>query len=159
MPPPSPSSSDSLAAGLACCRRGEWHAGRAHLERLRGADSIDERARALTLAFLGQAAARCDRDLEEALRLCERAAESGFLEPEVWWNLAWVRLLRTEKKQAVDALERGLKAEPRSALLRNLHRRLGVRRPPVVPFLARSHPLNLALGLRRHRLEQARARD
>jgi hypothetical protein len=44
----------------------------------------------------------------------------------------------------------GLAVDNRHPGLLELRRRLGVRQPPVLRFLSRSHPLNVWLGRARH---------
>jgi hypothetical protein len=53
----------------------------------------------------------------------------------------------------VRALGEGLKIEPDNPQLLDLQGEIGLRRHPVLPFLARSNPLNLVLGRIRHVLK------
>lgn len=131
--------------GLDLCRRGQWHGGLYHLCQI---DLADPRILlpGTFFSYLGLAYARCEHRYREGRELCERAVEIEFYEPENWLNLAWTCVLSRERRRACDALMRGLLIDPRHAGLRDLSRRLGVRRPPVLPFLKRRHPVNIVLG-------------
>jgi hypothetical protein len=82
----------------------------------------------------------------EGLTLCRNAAKELFWEPQVLENLARLELACGQRKDAVSTLERGLAIAPDDAGLRELRSQMGCRRPPPLPFLGRSHPVNRALG-------------
>lgn len=140
--------------GIASCRRGEWHRG---LDRLRPLEPLAGRPDVphLVLSYLGHALARCERKHAEGTALCERALEVEFFRAETWANLGWVRLHARDRRGAHDAVRRGLAIDPLDPGLLELARLLGRRRRPVLPFLRRQHPLNVALGRLRQALRPA----
>ena len=101
-------------------------------------------------SYLGYGLAVEGGQYEDGLRRCRAAVRRELWEPETWLNLARTYLLRREKRSAVQAIEQGLEIDPDQAELLALQRRLGVRRRPVLGFLDRGHPLNVALGKMRH---------
>ncbi len=100
----------------------------------------------LYLSYLGCAIARTQRRTKEARALCRHAVKVEFFQPENWANLAEVMMLSKRRKGAVEALQQGLEIDPQNRRLQKLSQELGMRRPPVLPFLARSNPLNHLLG-------------
>ncbi len=82
----------------------------------------------------------------EGLALCEQAVKVEFYQPENWANLAEVLILCGRRSEAINAVEQGMDIDSRFGRLQAIHGRLGVRRRPVFRFLARSNPLNHALG-------------
>ena len=90
----------------------------------------------------------------EALQECRAGASLDPLEPEVWWNLGKVALHLHRRGEAYRAWQRGLELDPDHDGMRHHMQELGVRRPPVLSFVPRHHPLNVALGQVRARLGQ-----
>ncbi|HEY9198683.1 MAG TPA: hypothetical protein VIR60_04890 [Gammaproteobacteria bacterium] len=80
------------------------------------------------------------------LNLCRRAAAEESRRGEVFENLARAELKLGHRKQACDALRRGLKVDRANPSLRALREEIGVRRTPVLRFLDRDNPLNRVLG-------------
>jgi tetratricopeptide (TPR) repeat protein len=94
-----------------------------------------------------------NRELRRALELCKRAQNSDPRNPHIYWCLSQLLLLGGSRKDAIEAVERGLRAVPDNFLLLRLRRRLGVRQPPPIPFLNRKHRLNVRLGRLMHRMK------
>jgi hypothetical protein len=92
------------------------------------------------------------RELRRGLELAKRAQLSDPRNPNVYWCLAQLHLLAGSRRDAIEAVERGLRATPDNFILLRLRRRLGVRQPTPLPFLARNHKLNVRLGRLMHRL-------
>ena len=65
-------------------------------------------------------------------------------------NLARVYLAAGNRKKALEAVEAGLKMHPEDEYLLSVRKSLGVRARPPVPFLDRSNPINVSLGMARH---------
>jgi hypothetical protein len=147
----------ALQAGILSCRRREWHAGLHYLLPLVKSPPAGLQLPGLAYSYAGHALARVEHRHRDALLLCKIAVEREFFQPENWLNLAWVHLFARDKRESVKALERGLDMAPSHPGLRALARRLGVRRPPVVPWLSRRNPVNVWLGRRRHERELAAA--
>lgn len=80
------------------------------------------------------------------LNLCRRAAQDENHRGDVFENLARAELRLGHRKQACDALRRGLKLDKTHTGLRDLRSEMGMRRPPALAFLDRDNPLNRFLG-------------
>jgi hypothetical protein len=80
------------------------------------------------------------------LNLCRNAAGLETVHAEVFLNLALAELRFQHRKQACRAVTRGLKLDPRHKKLLALRSRMGIRRPPCLPFLKRDNVLNKWLG-------------
>lgn len=80
------------------------------------------------------------------LNLCRRAAQEEGHRGEVFENLARAEIKLGHRKQACDALRRGMRLDKGNAGLRALRVEMGVRRNPVLSFLDRDNPVNRFLG-------------
>ena len=97
-------------------------------------------------SYLGYCLARERRQFKEGTGLCRQAL---LKEPEQavhYLNLGRVLLAAQEKQLAITTFQRGLKRGRHRLILEEL-KKLGMRKPPVVPFLSRSHSLNRFLGM------------
>jgi hypothetical protein len=99
---------------------------------------------ALTLGHTGE--------LRRGLELAKRAQTSDPRNPNVHWCMARLHILAGSRRDAIEAVDRGLRAAPDNFALLRLRRRLGVRQPTPLPFLARNNKLNVRLGRLMHRL-------
>ena len=104
----------------------------------------------LFYSFLGYGIALRQRRVQEGLKLCQHSVKIQFYEPENYVNLARTYLLAGDRPAAVRAVLGGLKVDRQHRELLRLHRELGIRAQPVLPFLSRSNPLNQLLGRLRH---------
>jgi hypothetical protein len=136
-----------LQAGIALCRGGDWKRGLPLLAELAGKRST---LPGVALSYLGYGMASQQRQVRDGRELCRRAAASDFYQPEVLYNLARVEHLAHNRREAVKALEAGLKLDPDHAGMQELKKQVGVRRKPVLGFLARGNFLNVFLGRLRH---------
>lgn len=98
------------------------------------------------LSYLGLAIAHAQKKFVEAEQLCRRAIESEYHRPEHYFNLAEVYVLAGRRGEAVKCYNQALSWNPNFEAALDALRKLGVRRPPVVPMLHRDHPLNIILG-------------
>ena len=73
-------------------------------------------------------------------------------EPFIMWGA--LALLSGDRKTSHSALVRAIRVDPKDEQVRLLISRLGIRRPPVLSFLERSNPINIALGKVRSRLSR-----
>jgi hypothetical protein len=92
-------------------------------------------------------------ELRRGLDLCKRAQHADPRNPHIYWCLAQLHLLARSRKDAIEAIERGLRAAPDNFTLLRMRKKLGVRQPPPIPFLDRRHALNVRLGRIMHRLK------
>lgn len=106
------------------------------------------------LSYLGVVLARSEEKWAEAEKLCDSAVRMKRNQAQLYLNLAEVYATAGRRDDAVEALQAGLKFARRDVRLNIAMNRLAERRPPVLSFLARKHPLNRRLGLLRHRALQ-----
>jgi hypothetical protein len=150
--PLSRESAEALEKGLTLCRRQEWDKGLRLLGLL--AEGPDRSSLpGLFYSYLGYGIARVEGKVAEGLKLCQHSIKVEFYQPDNYLNLARTHLLTRNRKEAVDAIRRGLKIDPNHVELTALSRDLGVRRPPVIGFLSRDNFLNRLLGAMRHRFK------
>ena len=102
------------------------------------------------LSYFGLCLALVKKQYRTAADLCKRAMDLEFYNGDHYANLAKVYLLHGNRKKAVETAEAGLKIAPESKKLIQVRNQLGVRSRPPVPFLDRSHPINVSLGQARH---------
>jgi len=144
-----PDYTDILRRGIERCRRGDWETGVAFLGRVAEA----ERSSALPglfYSYLGYGIALRQKRVQEGLRLCQHSIKVQFYEPENYVNLARTYMLAKDRPGAVRTVLEGLKVIRQHPTLLQLHKELGIRAQPVLPFLSRSNPLNQLLGRIRH---------
>ena len=141
-------------SGIDHCRAGRWDKGVEYLCYVAARQPWGLGEAGLFLSYLGCAVARTQGRAPEGLALCEQAVKVEFYQPENWANLAEVLILSGRRSEAMNAIEQGMDIDSRFRRLRQIHRRLGERRAPVVRFLARSNPLNHLLGLLRSQISK-----
>jgi Flp pilus assembly protein TadD len=79
-------------------------------------------------------------------RTCEELIDSDPQNPFHHLNLGRILLLENDRSAAIDAFRRGMTLEPHPQIIDQLNL-LGVRKPQILPFLARDNILNKYLGL------------
>lgn len=84
--------------------------------------------------------------LKEAVETCRHALSLEPSSLDSHLNMARIYLRADSRKKAIEVLDRGLAISPRNRDLLTLREELGRRRQPVIGFLARDNPLNVALG-------------
>jgi tetratricopeptide (TPR) repeat protein len=139
-----------VTEGVRLCREGQWQKG---LERLRevAASSVDPAKLPGTFySYLGFGMAQLHGRKEEGLKLCQRAIEIEFYQADNYFNLARMHAMMRHRREAVEAIEKGLKVDPEHRGLQQLHDEIGERSPPVLRKLPRAHFLNRLLGKVRH---------
>lgn len=103
------------------------------------------------LSYYGLALGEASRNWEEAEALCLAALRKRRQIPQLYLNLAELYRRRGRIADAVETLNDGLRYTARDSRLVEALGLFGNRRPPVLSFLGRSHPLNRYLGKWRHR--------
>jgi hypothetical protein len=93
------------------------------------------------------------KELRRGLELCKRAQHADPRNPHIYWCLSQLYLLGGSRKDAIESVDRGLRAVTDNFLLMRLRRKLGVRQAPPIPFLNRKHRLNVRLGRLMHRMK------
>jgi len=121
------------------------------LDKLKDAVELDKK-NPLFVSYLGLLVGLAQKKHEEAAQLCHTALQMNRHLVEGYLNLSQVYLKAGKKADAVEALEVGLQYTKRDVRLVRELRKLGIRRPPVIPFLERKHFMNRHLGHLRHRV-------
>ena len=103
------------------------------------------------LSYYGLALGQASRNWEEAEALCLAALRKRRQIPQLYLNLAELYRCRGRVADAVETLHDGLRYTGRDSRLVDAMSYFGYRRPPVLSFLNRNHPLNRYLGKMRHR--------
>lgn len=143
--------------GVDLCRIGRLEEGFASLE-LVAAESNDlSDVPAAFFAFLGLGTAMVRGRYRQAEAHCLEAIDRAPNEHDGYLCLARVHSYFSGRGRALAAIHDGLESAESSAELLAFRRELGMRRPPVVPFLSRDHGINQLLGRLRHRLLGPRA--
>lgn len=122
-------------------------------ERAHRKDSRDPRF----MSWYGVTLVLVERNSLLGIELCDQALRATGPDPELLLNLARVHLSLNQRERAVRAILRGLEAFPTDAGLIAARDGIGIRRPPVLPFLSRDNPLNRLLGRLRHRWTRRKA--
>ena len=90
-------------------------------------------------------ALEADRPRDGA-ELCRQAIGLEFYNADLSWNYGRVLLALDRRKDAYQAFVKGLSVQKNhQGILRELSR-MGWRKRPIVPFLDRKNPVNVALG-------------
>lgn len=84
--------------------------------------------------------------IQLAVTLCEKAIAREPGNTVHYLNLGKIYLIGGRKAEAIRVLRNGLEIEPDPEIVEELNR-LGIRKPPVLPFLKRSNPINRYLGI------------
>jgi Flp pilus assembly protein TadD len=106
------------------------------------------------MSWYGVTLVLVERNSNLGIMLCDQAVRVAGPEPELLLNQARVHLSLKQRERAVRAIVRGLELFPDDARLVAARDAMGIRRPPVLPFLSRKNPLNRVLGKIRHRWNQ-----
>lgn len=148
---------DLLEAGREGTKREQWPQAREFLgEYVRRYTARRENVPASAMASYALALAQTN-DLKLGHDLCKKASYADPRNPHIAWCLAQIHLLGRSRKDAIEAVEKGLRHSPDNFVLLRMRRRLGVRQPPPLPFLDRRHTLNVRLGRIIHRLKGSAA--
>lgn len=102
------------------------------------------------LSYFGVCLALVQRKFKVAIDLCRRAIDLEFYNGSHYANLARVYLAAGQRKKALETVESGLKVAPEHESVLAVRAMIGVRARPAVPFLDRSHPINVTIGQARH---------
>jgi len=98
------------------------------------------------LSYYGLCLARDGSHLREGADFCRQAIALEFFNADLFWNYGRVLLLSDRRKEAFTAFLKGLSVQKNhQEIIRELNQ-MGWRKPPVLAFLARGNPLNVALG-------------
>jgi tetratricopeptide (TPR) repeat protein len=138
--------------GIDLCRQGSWDEGLFCLGQIKDTSALDTGVIGKIYSFSGYGLALRQNKIREGIELCERAVRVEFYEPENYLNLARTQMLAGKKRAAIRTIKNGLHIDPENTELKALHQQFGARRPNVIPFLKREHPINAYLGRLRHQI-------
>ncbi len=142
---------DLCQEGITSCRQGRWEEGVRILYAVVGTIPMAKEIPSLAYSYLGYGRASLMANYRDGVLLCRLGIRKDPSEAENYFNLARTCLLRSRRRMAVSALDRGLRLSPRNPEILKLREDLGHRRRPVVPFLRRGHTINRFLGKLRNR--------
>ncbi|CAM2069437.1 hypothetical protein SCOR_28960 [Sulfidibacter corallicola] len=145
---------EAAREGIDLCKRGHWDEGLLCLNQALKADR--QSLPGTAYSYLGYAMALRENKLWEGLNLAQLGVEVGYFDADNYYNLARIYLMRDNRRQAVLAVEEGLKVESEHRGLLQLQARLGKRSKPIFPFLSRDHVLNMLFGRIRHTVKSSR---
>lgn len=98
------------------------------------------------LSYLGLCLGMARLRTQEAVQFCRRAVSLESYNPDFRFNLARVLLSVGRRRAAHEVLQQGLAIEPGHEGILRCMERMGFRRRPPIPFLARSNPINVFIG-------------
>jgi tetratricopeptide (TPR) repeat protein len=110
----------------------------------------------LILSYYGYLQAVVDKKFRSGVENCKRAIlllkEQGLSSEKVPYSVFYLNLGRAfvaagRKKDAIDALKKGLKYDSGNIDLKKELQGLGERKQPPVPFLDRTNPINKYIGM------------
>jgi Tfp pilus assembly protein PilF len=107
------------------------------------------------LSYYGLCVAMEKEDFDSALKLCERAVKMDPKNPLSRVNLGKVYRLHGDNSKAYESFIQAWKTDKTHPSAAAELSRMGIRRPPVLSFLHRSHWLNRKLGIIRAKLERS----
>jgi tetratricopeptide (TPR) repeat protein len=82
----------------------------------------------------------------KGIELCRSAAAQECFDGDVFYNLARAELEISHRREAIQAIRRGLDIDSTHPDLIRLRQRLGVRRNVMFSFLSRDNPINRIIG-------------
>jgi tetratricopeptide (TPR) repeat protein len=107
------------------------------------------------LSYYGLCLALEKNEIREGLRFCREAVTLESYNSDMRCNLGRVLMRAGRRKEAYASFVRGLSLQSDHKAIRRALRAMGIRRRPVLPFLARRHPLNILLGRLRPEVKSA----
>lgn len=96
-------------------------------------------------SYMGYCLARERQEFKQGIALCRQALANEPEQAVHYLNLGRVFLETGKQQLAVEAFRHGLKRERHHLIVEEL-KKLSTMKPPVVPFLSHTHPVNKYLG-------------
>ena len=131
---------EKLKKGLQALQRNDTLVALMHLE-----DVFHEQPTARVQSALAYCLAIERRQFQKAQQLCKAALNEEPNNPQHYYYLGRIYLLARQRRPAIMTFRKGLKLKRHQPIIDEL-RRLGTRREPVFPSLARGHFLNRSAG-------------
>ena len=139
---------DSFEKGILALEQNEWREATAFFE---AALTLERKLTPRTpqaryRSYYGLCLGLAKKRHEDAINICRSAIQMECYNPDLHWNLGRVLFNAGRKREAYRAFVKGVRQQPRHKGLVTDLRRMGMRKRPVLPFLRRTHPINVALG-------------
>ncbi|GLI38759.1 tetratricopeptide repeat protein [Geobacter hydrogenophilus] len=109
-------------------------------------EAVERRNTPANWSYLAFCLAKERRQFDRAIQLCQEAIRKDPQNAVHYLNLGRVHLLAGRTKDAIHVFRQGLLYEANAHIEAEL-RKIGLRKPPVVGFLRRDHPINKYLGI------------
>ncbi|UCF81337.1 MAG: hypothetical protein JSV08_02690 [Acidobacteriota bacterium] len=100
----------------------------------------------LILSYRGLCMARGKKNYKQGLDMCLKASGMEFAYPDCYMNLGRLLLDKGRRMEAMKAFTQAQSIDPKSVPLKREIANMGVRKPPVFPFLSRGNFLNRFFG-------------
>lgn len=144
---------ESFEKGMRALENNRWREALAYFE---AAIQLERRNKvrqpqARYLSYYGLCLGLSRKRTREAINFCRQAALIEGFNPDLRWNLGRVLMAAGRRREAYEAYAAGLRQAPDHPGLRRELTTMGWRKRPVLAFLARENPLNIALGRMRGR--------
>ena len=91
-------------------------------------------------------------EVQKAISLCNAAIKKEPANSFHYLNLGKIYLLKKNNKEAINIFRQGLNYEENQQIVDELNK-VGIRKPPIIPFLKRSNIINKYLGMILSRLK------
>jgi tetratricopeptide (TPR) repeat protein len=130
-----------FAKGVGELDSGDWLSALASFER-----AVQLEKRPVHCSFLALCIAKERGQHQQAIAICQQAIAIEPANPDHFLNLGKIHLIRGEKVEGIRIFREGLKAGRSPRIIEELEK-LGIRRPPVIPFLSRDSSINKYLGI------------
>ncbi len=98
------------------------------------------------LSYYALCLVHTEGNFERAAALCLIASEREFYNPDIYFNLGNIFLMRNQKKSAMKTFRKGLKLDNSHGGIISAIKKLGARRRPIFFFLPRHNAVNKILG-------------
>jgi tetratricopeptide (TPR) repeat protein len=100
----------------------------------------------LILSYRGLCMARGKKNYKLGMEMCLKATGMEFAYPDCYMNLGRLLLDKGRRMEARKAFTQARSIDPKSVPLKREIEGMGVRKPPVFPFLSRENFLNRFFG-------------
>ncbi len=130
-----------FANGLKALDQGDTLAALAFFEK-----AVQKEDKPAYCCYLALCIAKERGQFQHAVTLCEKAKARDPQNPIHYLNLGRIYLFAGKKTDAIRAFREGLGRDNDPEIIDELNK-LGTRKPPIIPFLKRSNPINKFLGI------------
>ena len=110
----------------------------------------------LIISYYGYLQTAVDKKYRSGVETCKQAITlmtvsaavgKDALYPTLYLNLGRAYVAAEKRKEAVEAFRKGLKYDRRNGDIIHELKKLGERKGPPIPFLDRSNPINMLIGM------------